>query len=224
MTTPSAATRSRRLAGLTRWWHMRGVRVDDGLILSDRLWNGWMRAYATADPTKIEQPQLRCPGCRSAGLRLVYTGGSQLGYALMWCPACNTGICPRRCAIPADAPCLPWSMSDDQRAMVIDDYQFVWPRHDEPLLRRWSCTAAAALALGLGAILAAAAATALLDLPGVTALLLSQALPVVFTCFGIVSAVSLCARRLVGRDFDHAGTALPPHLRPHLDGVGEWPA
>lgn len=224
MTTPSAATRSRRLAGLPRWWRMRGVRADDGLILSDRLWNGWMRAHATADPTKIEQSHLRCPGCRTIGLRLMYTGDSRLGYVLMWCPACKTGICPRRCAIPADAPCLPWSMSDDQRATVFDDYQFVYSRHDEPLLQRWSRTAAVALALGLGAILTAAAATALLDIPSVTALLLRQALPVVFTCFGIVSAVGLCARRLVGRDFDSAGTAPPRSRRPHPDGMGEWSA
>jgi len=179
-------------AGLAGRWRRRGVRLKGGLILSDRLWDGWMRAYADADPTSIVQPTLRCRGCGSFGLRLVYTGGDNLlGYASMWCPACRTGIATCRTAIPADAPRLPCKMPDHERTAVIDDYQLLYSHHDEPAIRRWLKHAAAALGLGMGLILVAGVAAALLGLPQAAAFLLRPALPTVFAAFGVVSAISL---------------------------------
>jgi hypothetical protein len=190
---------------LVGWWRMRGVRVSGGIILSDRLWDGWLAAYAAADPRTIDQPGQRCPLCRSLGLRLVYTGGDNLmGFASLWCPACRTGIWTCRSGIPADAPRLPWDMPDQQRDQIIDDYQAVHPRHDEPRLRRWTKHGAAALGLSLAVVSILGVGTAVLGLPEVARFFLTDAVPAVFTAFGIVSAIRLAQRWLDRRDVDPA--------------------
>ncbi|HEY1230889.1 MAG TPA: hypothetical protein VGF26_26585, partial [Ramlibacter sp.] len=150
-------------AALLRWWRMRGVRVSGGIITSDRLWKGWLAAYAAADARTVDQPALQCPGCRSLGLRLVYTGGDNLtGFASMWCPACRTGIWTCRSGIPADAPRLSWDMPAEQRDQIIDDFQAVHSRHDELTLRRWTKHSATILGLGLAVIGILGLVTALL--------------------------------------------------------------
>lgn len=190
---------------LLRWWRMRGVRMSGGIIRSDRLWDGWLAAYAAADPRTVNQPALRCPSCRSLGLRLVYTGGDNLmGFASMWCPACRTGIWTCRSGIPADAPRLSWDMPAEQRDQIIDDFQAVQSRHDEPRLRRWTKTGAAILGLGLAVVAILGLGTAVLGLSEVARFLLTKMLPAVFTGFGIVSAISLTQRWLDRRDVDPA--------------------
>ncbi|MEV6966619.1 hypothetical protein AB0M47_16035 [Hamadaea sp. NPDC051192] len=194
----------RPCAALVRWWRTRGVRVSGGIILSDRLWKGWLAAYAAADARTVDQPALRCPGCRSLGLRLVYTGGDNLmGFASMWCPGCRTGIWTCRSGIPADAPRLSWDMPSEQRDQIIDDFQAVHSRHDEPTLRRWTNHGAAILGLGLAVVGVLGLGTALLGPPEVARFLLTKAMPAMFTAFGIVSAISL-AQRWLDRDVDPA--------------------
>ena len=142
-------------AGLARRWHMRAMRrvgnKQGKLILSDRLWNRWMRAYARAAAAPTRPPASACPGCGRVGLRLEFTGGDDLlGFASMWCPTCLTGISTCRTAIPDDVPRLPWNMPVHQRAAIIGDYAAVLPSHNESTWRRWSRNIAAGLGLCMG--------------------------------------------------------------------------
>lgn len=177
------------LERLHRTQRRTGQRTTVPLV-SDRLWNCWMRAFARASRHPARPPSSRCPGCRQRGLQLVYTGEpGGIGWASMWCPACLTGITTCRSAVPTDAArTIPARLPPEDRATIIPDYVLAQQDDGDPAIVLWARNIVTGCAAALALTVVLAGVTAVLPIPG-TRFLIGRVMPTIFVSMGAAQLV-----------------------------------
>jgi hypothetical protein len=74
---------------------------------NSRLRHAWLRAIASV--AKQAEPAI-CPSCGRGPISFRYIGdpATRVGYVLVWCPLCNTGIRISRAEAPLHVELVPF--------------------------------------------------------------------------------------------------------------------
>ncbi|MFG1673094.1 hypothetical protein [Micromonospora sp. NPDC049282] len=94
-----------------------------------RVWEAWLAAYNRIRDAAPKSVEVTCPSCGRGRVHVSWTGDpvTRIGYAVVWCDACEKGIYLSRVGVPDGVEMFTFDTPEEVRDAAVPDVELIPP-------------------------------------------------------------------------------------------------